>query len=362
MNKTMTFIIVGLIMGGLALLLSYNGNPPNMGVCVACFLRDSAGALKLQNAPPVQYMRPEILSFAIGAFISALAFKSFRPTAGSAPVLRFTLGFFMMVGCLVFLGCPLRVFLRIGGGDLNAVVGLVGLVVGILIGVIFLKKDFALPANQPQKVVGGLIFPIICIVLLMLVIFSPQIFSKSTAGPGSMHAPVILSIIAGLVIGLLIERTRFCSIGFISHMILFKRFGMLLGVVALIAIVTVGNIYLGKYKFGFEMQPIAHTDGLWNFLSMVLVGTCGVFLSGCPLRQIVKAGTADGDAVMTVIGMIFGAAIAHNFAMASAAQSATSLGGPTFAGKLMVILGIGLTLIVGIMYSNALMKRKLITH
>ena len=36
-----------------------------------------------------------------------------------------------MIGALVFLGCPWRTLLRLAGGDLNALVGLAGLAVGI---------------------------------------------------------------------------------------------------------------------------------------------------------------------------------------------------------------------------------------
>ncbi len=352
MSKTGLLVGTGMLIGILALILSVNGNPPNMGVCVACFLRDTAGGLKLQSAPPVQYMRPEIFGFALGALASALAFKEFHPRAGSVPIIRFVLGFFMMVGCLVFLGCPLRVFLRIGAGDLNAVVGLFGLVLGIVIGTLFLQRDFEFPANQKQRKTEGLMFPLICLIALILVLLMPDLFAASKAGPASMHAPIVYSLIAGLIIGVLIERTRFCSIGFISHLILFKRFSMLFGVIALILVVLVGNLYLGKFKLGFDMQPIAHTDGLWNFLSMTLVGICGVFLSGCPLRQIVKAGKGNGDAAMTVFGMLFGAAIAHNFSMASAAQSASAEGGATLVGKVVVICGLILVIAVGVAYSR----------
>lgn len=47
-----------------------------------------------------------------------------------------------MIGALAFLGC-LRMVLRIGGGDLNAVVGLVGFTLGIFIGIQFLKRGFS---------------------------------------------------------------------------------------------------------------------------------------------------------------------------------------------------------------------------
>ncbi|RZH99789.1 YedE-related selenium metabolism membrane protein, partial [Staphylococcus aureus] len=107
----------------MALLLGINGNPPNMGVCVACFIRDSAGSMGLQHTETVQYLRPEIFGFILGSCVAELSFREFQSKAGSAPIIRFTLGFLMMVGGLVCLGCPLRMVLRIGAGDLNAVIG-----------------------------------------------------------------------------------------------------------------------------------------------------------------------------------------------------------------------------------------------
>lgn len=345
-------VFVGIIIALIALFLVINGNPPNMGVCVACFVRDTAGALRLQTAPPVQYMRPEIFGFISGAFFSALCFKTFHPRAGSTPLIHLMLGFLMMVGCLVFLGCPLRMLLRIGAGDLNAVIGLLGLVVGIGMGCFFLHKKFSLPANQKQKAIEGLIFPIICLVIVGLILLVPTLFAQSTIGPGSMHASIFYSLIAGLIIGIAVERTNFCTIGFISHIFLFRRFSMLIAVIALVATISIGTLYLGAFKLGFNYQPIAHTDGLWNFLSMVLVGICGVFLGGCPLRQLVKSGKADGDATITIMGMLLGAAVAHNFSLASVAQSIDASGGATLGGKIVIVMGLILVVIIGITYSK----------
>jgi len=44
-------ILVGAIIGILATLLQKLGNPANMGVCVACFERDIAGALGFTELP-----------------------------------------------------------------------------------------------------------------------------------------------------------------------------------------------------------------------------------------------------------------------------------------------------------------------
>jgi len=75
-------ILTGAIIGVLAPLYQKAGNPPNMGICVACFERDIAGALGLHRAAPVQYIRPEIIAFVLGATIAALLFREFKARAG----------------------------------------------------------------------------------------------------------------------------------------------------------------------------------------------------------------------------------------------------------------------------------------
>ena len=59
-------ILVGGAIGVTAPLLQKLGNPGNMGVCVACFVRDTAGALGLHRAAVVQAVRLEIIGFVIG--------------------------------------------------------------------------------------------------------------------------------------------------------------------------------------------------------------------------------------------------------------------------------------------------------
>ena len=124
MTKKETVIVVsaGAAVGLAAIFLMLLGNPANMGFCIACFLRDIAGACGLHSAAKVQYVRPEIIGLVLGALAMSLATREFRARAGSAPAVRFVLGGFVMIGALAFLGCPLRMVLRLGGGDLNALV------------------------------------------------------------------------------------------------------------------------------------------------------------------------------------------------------------------------------------------------
>lgn len=85
-------VIAGALVGLAAVLLTALGNPANMGFCIACFLRDIAGACGLHGAAKVQYVRPEIIGLVLGSFIMALVKGEFRAKGGSSPATRFVLG------------------------------------------------------------------------------------------------------------------------------------------------------------------------------------------------------------------------------------------------------------------------------
>ena len=91
-KKTLWMLLTGLLIGAIAVVLVAFGNPVNMGFCIACFLRDTAGGLGLHRAAVVQYIRPEIIGLVLGALIMALAGKEFKVQGGSSPVTRFVLG------------------------------------------------------------------------------------------------------------------------------------------------------------------------------------------------------------------------------------------------------------------------------
>jgi len=336
-------ILTGIVVGVAAVLLAKLGNPGNMGFCIACFLRDIAGAMGFHGAAVVQYFRPEIVGLVLGAAGSALAFKEFKSKGGSAPVTRFVLGAFVMIGALMFLGCPLRMVLRIGGGDLNALVGLVGFIVGICVGVVFLKKGFSLKRAYNQTKVEGLVLPVVLAVLFVLSLTIPALFKWSVEGPGSLSAPWIVALICGAVVGVLCQRSRLCMAGGIRDVVMFKDFNLVSGFVAIIVTVLLGNLILGGFKAGFEGQAVAHTDGLWNFLGMALVGWGSILLGGCPLRQLILTGEGNSDSASAVLGMIVGAAVCHNFGLASSGN------GPTLNGQIAVAIGFVVVLVVSLM-------------
>ncbi|MEG1997341.1 MAG: YedE family putative selenium transporter, partial [Clostridiales bacterium] len=300
-------ILAGIVVGGAAVLLTALGNPANMGFCIACFLRDIAGATGMHAAAKVQYIRPEVIGLVLGAFIMSIAAHEFHAKAGSSPATRFVLGAFVMLGALVFLGCPLRMVIRLGGGDLNALVGLAGFIIGIAIGIFFLKKGFSLRRAYAVGKAEGAVLPAVMAGLLILLIAVPTLFKFSTEGPGAKHAPMLIALLVALIVGALAQKARLCLVGGIRDSFLFKDFKLLYGFVAIFLTVLVGNLILNNFHLGFPLQPIAHSAHLWNLLGMVLVGWGSVMLGGCPLRQLILAGEGNGDSAVTVFGMVTGA-------------------------------------------------------
>ena len=347
-------VLAGVAVGLAALILTAMGNPANMGFCIACFLRDTAGACGLHSAAKVQYVRPEIIGLVLGAFLMSVAGKEFKARAGSSPALRFVIGAFVVIGALAFLGCPLRMVLRLGGGDLNALVGLIGFFIGILIGIACLKRGFTLKRSYEVSVSEGSVLPTVMAALLILVLTVPALFKASEAGPGSMHAPVVAALLIALVVGALAQRARLCMAGGLRDVFLFRDFKLLYGFVAIFVVVLVGNLINGTFKLGFTLQPVAHSSHVWNFLGMALVGWGSVLLGGCPLRQLILAGEGNGDSAVTVLGMMAGAAISHNFGLAGNADALNEageivVGGISTAGKIAVILGFAVCLAVSLM-------------
>lgn len=311
----------------MASLLQYWGNPDNMGICVACFKRDIAGAVGLHSAAMLQYMRPEIIGLVWGALVAALIHREFNPTDGSSPMIRFLLGMFSAVGALVFLGCPWRAILRLAGGDWNALIGIFGLIAGIWVGGLFFKRGFNLGPAKPAAKIVGWIFPVMLIGLLLLSLIYPQLPKESQHGvlfysmdgPGSKHAPIFISLIVALGIGYIAQRSRFCVIEAIRDMdmILFKYPHMLTGVVAMLLAAFFMNFMLGQFHPGFIAQPLAHTDGIWNFMGMLLAGLCFSLADGCPGRQLFKSGEGKADAAVFILGLFVGVALSHNFSIAA---------------------------------------------
>lgn len=345
-SKATIVIASGVVLGLLAVVLAFFGNPDNMSICAACFVRDVAGGLKLHTAPPVQYMRPEVFAIIAGAFIAAVIAKDYKAQAGSATGTRFVLGFTTMIGALTFLGCPTRAVIRLAGGDLNALIGLFGFAAGIFVATRFLNRGFTLGEAKEIPKTAGFAIPAFLIFFFILFLIAPTLFGQSTSGPASMHAPIIVSLVVALVVGWALQKSRLCFSGAFRDIFIANDWGRF-GIIAIFfAVILVYNLIVGKFNFGFENQPVAHSDHLWNFIGLFVVGFGAVLATGCPLRQLVKAGQGDADAGVNVLGMLIGAAFAHNFGLAASGAGTTS------AGQIAVLIALAVNLCIAFNYSG----------
>jgi YedE family putative selenium metabolism protein len=132
-------------------------------------------------------------------------------------------------------------------------------------------------------------------------------------------------------------------VGAVRDLILVRNGQMFYGLVALVVAAALTNGALGQFRAGFAGQPLAHTATLWNFGGMVLAGLAFTLAGGCPGRQLFLSGEGDGDAAIFTLGLLTGAAVAHNFNLASAPAGPAPFGPAAVILGLVVCAAIGLT-------------------
>ncbi len=336
-KETFIYILTALLVGVLGAFLSVYGNPINTGICISCFMENFTGAIKLHQNIFMQYIRPELLFISIGSFAAALCRKEFKARISGSVLHSFLGGIFMIVGSAVFIGCPIKMMLKLSGGDLNSIAGIIGTIFGVWLGVRFLKTNidtsfFKVTDLKSSK--NALLIPLSIIFLTVLYFLKPEIFSESQSGAGAEKTPLMFAVTAGLLLGVFSQYSRFCITGSIRNSLILKNPVGFLALFILTVSALVVNLYFNRFNAGLIGQPGSHTAYLWSFLSMTLVGYIAVLIDGCPFRQIIKMGEGDINAQVAFIGMIFGAAMVQNFSILS------DSGGPTLFGKAGVVAGI----------------------
>jgi YedE family putative selenium metabolism protein len=327
-------ILSGAVLGFGGVLLAFLGNPANSGICVSCFVENVAGALRLHDNIRMSYLRPELMGFVLGSFLIAISTGRFRVRGGSSPLLRFFMGFFIIVGCAVFIGCPIKMFLRLAAGDLTAVAATLGLISGIWVGVRYIKGGFVLGGEKEMPKAQGFVVPLFALVLLLFLFVHPSFIRLGQKGPAAFHAPLPVSLSLAMVIGALAQRSGLCVTGGIRNYILAREKTLLNGLLTAFFVAVVFSLLLGRFNFGMNAQPASHLSHGWTFLAMALVGFGSVLIDGCPFRQLIKAGQGDLDAGVATLGMLVGGALVYLWFLAS------SSGGPTFQGKIAVLIGL----------------------
>jgi YedE family putative selenium metabolism protein len=333
-RHTLLVMAAGVTLGVFGVLLALWGNPQNSGICVSCFVENTAGALGLHNNTRMQYLRPELIGFVLGAVAAALAGREFSSRGGSAPLLRLFAGFFLIVGCAVFIGCPIKMFLRFLAGDLSTLGGIAGLVAGVWLGLKALAAGVHLGGSRKRADGAGFWTPLFFVLLLAFVLWPPGFVLASTRGSATQAAPVLVSLGVGLLLGALAQRSRFCVTGSIRDTLLMgRRSPLLWGLLAFLLSGLMTSLVTGQFHPGFYGQPGAHLDILWGFLGMMLVGVISVLIGGCPFRQLIKSGEGDADAGLVVVGMLLGGGLVQAW------QIAGTSAGVSLYGKVAVVAG-----------------------
>ena len=137
----------------------------------------------------------------------------------------------------------------------------------------------------------------------------------------------IVTLLLGLLIGWLGQRSGFCSVGGFRDFFMFKHTRLLYGYLALI-----GGAFVGYLVF-WLITPLAFENFFWLIgkglmpvpgapanltvvayivlavISGIAVGIIGVLLGGCPLRQVVMTSEGNIKSLCFVIGMCIGAVV-----------------------------------------------------
>ena len=342
-KEILLIIATGIAIGVAGVCLSCLGNPRNSGICISCFMENLAGSLGLHSNDRMQYIRPELLGFVLGGTAAAMIAKEFKSEGGSSPILRFMAGVLLIVGCSIFLGCPIKMVLRLANGDFTSLAGVAGLVFGVWAGFQFLKRGFYLGDPKPMPYVNGLIIPLLTVGLVVAAIVKPGFLHFSQTGPGAQKASRTIAMSSGLLIGFLAQRSRFCVTGSIGNFVVARDRKLLWGLISMLVFATLVSLYKGFYTPGFEGQPGSHTAYLWSFLGMALVGIVSALIGGCPFRQLILASQGSSDAGAAVLGMVAGGAVVEAWGITSSNL------GPTALGKVVTLAGLAFVLAMGIM-------------
>ena len=78
-KERVILVVCGVVAAAVAIMLASSGNPGNMAICIACFVRDTAGAMKLQTNETVQYLPLKSLESSLALALWLLQTRNSRP-------------------------------------------------------------------------------------------------------------------------------------------------------------------------------------------------------------------------------------------------------------------------------------------
>ena len=201
--------LAGVVCGIVAACLAYFGNPANMAFCIACFIRDTAGSSGTSFHRDRTVCKTGDYRSCAG-FIYHLcgdkrvslhgrivAYGTFCPGDDSRH--RFS--------CISGMSAPYdHPHVRRRSERMDRIDRLrprSGT------GVIALKKGFSLGRAHLTNRMSGGVLPVLMLGIFVLAL-ATTLLKSSQSGPGSMHAPIILSLIGGLIFGAFAQKSRMC--------------------------------------------------------------------------------------------------------------------------------------------------------
>jgi hypothetical protein len=75
----------------------------------------------------------------IGAFLTARTFREYNRVKSTRPLFFFLSGFFVMIVGILIFGCPTRIAIRTGYGDLYGIIAFCGMAAGIYAGTVAMR-------------------------------------------------------------------------------------------------------------------------------------------------------------------------------------------------------------------------------
>jgi len=234
----------------------------------------------------------------------------------------------------MFMGCTIKLLFRFAAGDLTSLAGIAGLLLGVYVGILFMREGFYLGDEAEMHPLNGWLIPMFAVLLLLFLVVKPAFIGFSEKGPGAAHAPLLISLAAGLFLGAITQRSRFCIVGGLRNFFLARDKSLLYSIILMVVAALITSVATGQFHLGMYDQPGSHPDHLWSFLGMYLTGHAAVLLGGCPYRQLILSGEGNVDSGIATLGMLAAGGMVHNWGLAS------STAGPTFNGKIAVLLGI----------------------
>lgn len=140
-------VVAALLAVGVQIFFSVQP-PPAYGICLACHPRDMVAWLANQafgtnwEIAPVSTTVPLLTTVGvlIGAYVAARRNKETRWVSLGKPWRSFIYGLLVMNAAILVLGCPTRLVLFSAYGEGLAMLGVVGVVIGITLGTWFLER------------------------------------------------------------------------------------------------------------------------------------------------------------------------------------------------------------------------------